>query len=65
MVGWDAVLMDWWIRIFPRVFIWPAGLGEAVLASTFAAKYFVLPGAALALMIGVLGWHRWSKPPRL
>ena len=55
MVGWDAVLMDWWIRAFPRAFLWPFGLGEAVFFSTILARHLVLPGTAFAL--AVLGWR--------
>lgn len=46
MVGWDAVIMDWWVRAFPRM--WNSQVGGAVIMLTsIVGRHFYLPAAGL------------------
>jgi len=47
MVGWDATIMDWWVRLFPRIFMSDAGTALVMLSSV-VGRHFVLPATALA-----------------
>eukprot|EP00940_MAST-03C_sp_MAST-3C-sp2_P000555 g555.t1 len=53
MVGWDAVIMDWWVRLLPRIFMSEAGKFLVGLTSV-VGRHFYVPLAVLftALAIG-------------
>ena len=47
MVGWDAAMIDAWIRIFPRIFM--SDIGAAiVMISSVVGQHFYFPLAALS-----------------
>ena len=54
MVGWDAVIMDWWIRLFPRIFVNPVGKVLVPLTAIFLRRAY-LPAAALSAL-AVVAW---------
>ena len=46
MVGWDAVIMDWWVRLFPRIF--NSNAGEILVALTsVVGRHFYFPAAVV------------------
>jgi len=46
MVGWDAVIMDWWVRLFPRIFM--SNAGEILVAATsVVGRHFYFPAAVV------------------
>lgn len=54
LVGWDAVIIDWWVRAFPRIFINPVGKVVVPLTAIILRKAY-LPAAALTAL-AVLVW---------
>ena len=49
MVGWDAAMIDGWIRMFPRIFM--SDIGAAiVMISSVVGQHYYLPLAALSGM---------------
>lgn len=58
LVGWDAYIMDWWIRLFPRVY--NSRLGRAlVMGTSVVGQHLVIPGAAAAA--AALAYARWGR----
>eukprot|EP01047_Picozoa_sp_COSAG01_P009521 COSAG01_NODE_392_length_17668_cov_5.382264_6_plen_142_part_00 len=64
MVGWDATIIDIWVRAFPRIFLNDAATALA-MGSGVVGRHFVLPaGAVSAAAAGArlaLRWYRRSK----
>jgi hypothetical protein len=52
MVGWDASIMDWWIRAFPRLFTTRAGstlfMGTSVVGQHLAVPLLVVTALGVA-----------------
>eukprot|EP00041_Stephanoeca_diplocostata_P031991 m.1011804 g.1011804 ORF g.1011804 m.1011804 type:complete len:365 (+) comp24063_c1_seq1:133-1227(+) len=57
MVGWDAVMMDWWVRLFPRIFMTRLG-GGLVMLTSLTTRHFFLPGVLACAAAGAA--HRRS-----
>jgi hypothetical protein len=52
MVGWDASIMDWWIRAFPRLFTTRGG-SMLLMGTSIIGQHLVVPLLVLAAALCV------------
>ena len=60
LVGWDAVIVDWWVRAFPRIFLAPV-MGKVAILSGVIGRHLVLPAGVLSAVGAGLWWLLRSR----
>eukprot|EP00928_Gymnodinium_smaydae_P075815 TRINITY_DN58827_c0_g1_i1.p1 TRINITY_DN58827_c0_g1~~TRINITY_DN58827_c0_g1_i1.p1 ORF type:complete len:337 (-),score=44.48 TRINITY_DN58827_c0_g1_i1:84-1094(-) len=64
LVGWDAVIMDWWVRAFPTLYWYDAG-AALVFISSVIGRHFYGPLAIVTLLASFLRFRRFLPRSRL